>query len=226
MAISAFSFGLVADQADALSDNEAIADIFAQSGQGTFTESFLATLILMMTLLTSGFTVASVLRLRTEEAAGRGDPLLAASVGRVRWLWSHLGVAIAASLLIVLVAGAMTGVGYALQVGDIGEVVPLVAASMAMFAALLVVASLTAALVAIVPRWAVAGWAVVAVAVVIGFLAETLNLPQWVRDLSPFEHVPGMPAASFDIVPVAILTTVAALLIGVAMLAIRRRDFG
>ena len=66
----------------------------------------------------------------------------------------------------------------------------------------------------------------VVVVLVVGLLAETLSLPQWMRNVSPFEHLPAMPAASFDVVPVAILLVVAVALEAVAVWALRRRDMG
>jgi ABC-2 type transport system permease protein len=80
--------------------------------------------------------------------------------------------------------------------------------------------------VAVQPRWAPAAWLLVATATVVSFLAETIDLPQWLRDLSPFEHVPALPAASFAVLPIAALTVLSALSLGAAALAVDRRDIG
>ena len=60
-------------------------------------------------------------------------------------------------------------------------------------------------------------WAVFGLFVVIGFLGELLQLPSWLMDLSPFQHVPAMPAEGFTSVPLVVLTIVAAAVV-------RRRD--
>lgn len=224
--LTGFFSGLIADEAEALADNQAIADIFAASGQGTITETFLATIVLMVALMTMGFTVASVLRLRSEELAGRAEPMLATPVGRERWLWSHFGVALIGSVLIAIVGGLSTGLGYAAAVGSADEVLSLFVAGLVMAVALLVIAAFAAMLVGLPCRGSIAAWGAVAAATVIGLLSETLDLPQWVRDLSPFTHVPHMPAAPFDIVPILIMLAVTAILTGIAMVAIRRRDIG
>ena len=57
-----------------------------------------------------------------------------------------------------------------------------------------------------------------------GLLAETLNLPRWARDLSPFQHVPLLPAADFEVLPLALLLGVTATLLTVAVTAIDHRD--
>jgi ABC-2 type transport system permease protein len=224
--IAAFSFGLVVDQAESLADNEAIAEVIASSGDGTITEQFLASLMLMVAILTSGFTVASVLRLRTEEAAGRADPVLATPVSRIRWWASHTTIALTASLILVVIGGLGLGLGYTVQAGDTDQLAPMVGAAVAMFAAIALVGAITALLVAVQPHWAPAAWLLVATATVVGFLAETIGLPQWLRDLSPFEHVPALPAASFAVLPIAALTVLSALSLGAAALAVDRRDIG
>lgn len=224
MAFTGFFLGLVADQADQLAENEALAKVLSQSGQGSITESFLATLMLLMGIIASGFVVASVLRLRTEERALRAGPILATPVSRRRWLFSHLTVAATGSVLIMLATGVGIGIGYTVGVGDPGEVLPLLVAGLAMVAPLWVLGAVTAALVGLWPDWAAAAWAGVAMAAVTGLLAETLNLPRWARDLSPFQHVPLLPAADFEVLPLALLLGVTATLLTVAVTAIDHRD--
>ncbi len=181
----------------------------AQMGAASPTDSFFATIILMNALLASGFTVASVLRLRGEELAGRADPTLATPVSRRRWSASHVAVAMGGSVALLLVAGLGTGLGYAAKTGDAGEVVPLLAAALAMAPALLVLAGLAFALYGLTPRWSPLAWIGVAVPAVVGLLASTLDLPQWTRDVSPFEHVPAMPAEAFALAPVVALCVIA-----------------
>ena len=226
IAIIAFFMGLVADQAAEFADNEAVAELFAQAGQGTITETFLATVVLMLALFATGFTVAAVLRLRSEEIGVRAEPMLATPVDRRRWLWSHLGVSVIGSAVLMLVGGLMTGLGYYAVTGDPDQLLPLVGAGLTMAVGLIVLATFTAALFGLSARKSIFAWSSVAVVLVVGLLAETLGLPQWMRNVSPFEHLPAMPAAGFDPVPVVVLLTVAVALEAAAVFALRRRDVG
>jgi ABC-2 type transport system permease protein len=221
-----FFYGIVADQADDLLENEAFADLLSGSGQGSPAESFLATIALMTALVASGFTVSSVLRIRAEELAGRADPTLATPVSRRRWALSHLAVSVAGTAVVMVVAGLTTGVGYAVQLGDPGAVGTPLGADLVVLPALLVLAGGAFALAGLGPRWAPLAWVAVAVAAVVGLLAETLKLPQSLRDLSPFEHLPAVPAAPLELLPLLLLGLVAAALTAVGVLAIGRRDIG
>ncbi len=226
LALYGYFVGLIADEAEALADNEVVAEMLAQAGQGSITDLLLATMILAVALMGSGFTVSSVLRLRTEENALRADPILATPVGRRRWFASHYSIAVGGSLLLMLTSGVAIGVGYLSATGRTDEFLPVIAASAAQWVAMVVLGAFTLALLGLGVRWALFGWIGVAVGFVVGFLGNTLDLPQWVRNISPFEHVPAMPAAPFDATPLLILAAVAVAFTAIAMFAIRRRDIG
>ena len=82
------------DIGDLIGDNDAMEDFLAQAA-GTLTDSFFNTSLMMMALITGGFAVSSVLRLRGEETDGRAEVLLATAVSRAtggrartwRWHW-------------------------------------------------------------------------------------------------------------------------------------------
>lgn len=221
----AFFYGIVADQAEQiLEDNPEMEDFFAQLGQGSITDVFLSTAILILALMAAGFTVSSILRLRSEEVAGRADPVLVAPVGRRRWASSHLAVTVAGTTVLMVVIGAAVGLGYGLVVGDVGQTLRLAVAGLVMVPALLVVAGIGLALHGLGPRWSPLTWGVVAWVAVVGLLGGVLKLPQWALDLSPFEHVPALPADSVDGLPIVALLLVAAAFMALGLALLDRRD--
>jgi ABC-2 type transport system permease protein len=57
-------------------------------------------------------------------------------------------------------------------------------------------------------------------------VAPLLGLPGWVSDLSPFAHVPRVPAEPMAWGPVLALVAVAAVAVAVGLVGYRRRDLG
>jgi len=214
--------GLLADQADELMSNDAMAEMFSQMG-GTPTDAFLATSVLSSGLIASGFAVSSVLYLRSEELGLRAAPVLATPIARRGWLLSYLGVALVGNAIIMLSSGAIAGAAYAGATGDVDGMVAVLAASATMIPALWVMSALSVFLFGLGPRLAMLGWVAVAYAALAGYLADIFDLPSPVRGLSPFEHVPAMPAEDFAATPVLALTLVAALLVAGAVVAFDRR---
>jgi ABC-2 type transport system permease protein len=76
----------------------------------------------------------------------------------------------------------------------------------------------------VVPRLVGVAWAILGVLAFIGFLGPVLQLPDSAFQLSPVEHVPRLPVADFDAVPLVALTAVAAALVVAGVAAFRRRD--
>lgn len=222
-----FFYGVVADQAEKIiDDNPEMADFLTGLGQGSITDAFLSTAVLMLALAATGFTIASVLRLRSEEAASRADWILATPRTRRSWVGSHLTVAVAGSTVLMAVTGTATGFGFALVSNDAGQVGRLLAASLVMVPAMLVVGGCALLLFGAVPRSTQLAWGLLAGVVVIGLLGSLLDLPAWTLALSPFHHVPALPAASFAFVPIATLAAVATVATAAGIAAFAHRDVG
>jgi ABC-2 type transport system permease protein len=57
-------------------------------------------------------------------------------------------------------------------------------------------------------------------------LAELLQLPGWVAGLSPYSHVPKVPAETFKTTPELVLVVLATCLVATAWWRYRERDIG
>jgi len=225
VALFAFLYGVVADQAESiLEDNPEMEDFFAQLGEGSVTDAFLATATLILALLATGFTISSVLRARAEEVGGRAESLLATPTSRERWAGGHVTVSIVGTTIMLLVAGASEGFGLALVSGDREWIPRLIGATLVMVPAMLVTGGVAMVAYGLSARLAMAAWGYYAFTLVVGMLGALLDLPQWALNLSPFEHVPAIPSEPMDWVPVIVLVALAGALFATGLTAFRRRD--
>jgi ABC-2 type transport system permease protein len=226
LGLAGVSYGSVGqDVRDLIGDNNAFEDIIAQGG-GSLTDAFFTTSLLMLALIAGGFAISSTLRLRSEEVGGRAEPLLATGLGRTRWVTSYLAVALAGSAALMAAAGFGMGLTYGLSVSDLGQVGRLVGAAVAFVPALWVLVGVTLVLFGFAPRTTAVAWGVLVACFVIALFAELLDLPSWLSDVSPFQHVPAMPAQGFALTPIVALMAVAAALIAAGVAGFRRRDAG
>jgi ABC-2 type transport system permease protein len=92
--------------------------------------------------------------------------------------------------------------------------------------AMWIMVGLVIALDGLVPRWVGVALAILVACVIEGFLGAVLGLPRWLSDLSPFERVPQLPAASLTLLPLAVMSAVAAGLTLIGLAGLRRRDIG
>ncbi|MBA2807863.1 ABC transporter permease [Streptomyces sp. KM273126] len=211
--------GLTEGAADLVGDNANAREIFERmGGQSGLTNAFLAAMIGMLGLIAALYIVASVLRLNGEETSGRAEPVLANAVGRLRWAAGHLVVAFGGTALIMLLAGLGFAIGYGKEFG------PILGACLVQLPAVWVIGGVAVLLHGLLPRAAVAAWAVAGAVLLIGWIGPALDVPQTVLDVSPFGHLPKLPGGEMEWGPVLLLTAIAAALVAGGLGALRRRD--
>jgi ABC-2 type transport system permease protein len=225
--VTGIAYGWIGPTVDAfIGQNKALAEILAGAGGANLTDSYFAASFRLIALLGTGFAIQSALRLRSEETSMRAESVLATPVSRWRWAASHLTVAFAGSVILLGIAGLATGLSYGAAGGDLKRVPGLFVAALVYAPPMWLLVGLTIALVGLAPRWVGASWAILAACVVVGFLGAVLQLPSWLQNLSPFERVPQLPAASLTILPLAVISAVAAALTLAGLGGLRRRDIG
>jgi ABC-2 type transport system permease protein len=219
------SIGLTAQDADGLvGDSDAFDNLLEQAGAGSLVDNYLAVSLLSLALVATGFALQAVLRMRGEETAGRVEPLLAGALARPRWLLSNVAAAMAGTVLVVGATGLGAGVADAIGSDDAGRLPLLLGSALAFVPAIWVLIGAAVALFGLVPRAASLAWGLLAAAFLLGTLGPLLALPDWVMDLSPYSHVPLVPAADLEIAPLLVMTAVAAALVAAGLAGFRRRD--
>ncbi|MEE6261875.1 ABC transporter permease [Plantactinospora sonchi] len=195
-------------------------------GSGSLVDAFYAAMLAMVGAMVAGYVVQALLRVRAEESTGRAEPTLATATGRLRWLGGHLVVVLLGAVALLGLAGLATGLVAGLTVGDLGDrTTDLTVAALVQVAPALILGGFVLTVFGLLPRLAVGlGWAGFTLSLVLGQLGELLNLPRAVRDISPFSHVPALPAAELSATPLLLLGAVAVALGGAGLLLFRRRD--
>ena len=222
--VSGVSIGLTGRDAESLvGDSDELAKILGSAG-GDLVDQYFAVSMLSMALIGTGFGIQAALRMRGEEASGRLEPLLATALSRHRWTGAYVTVAMAGTVIVLAANGLGAGLADAINSDDAGQLPRLLAAALAPVPAVWVVVGAAVALFGLAPRAVTAAWGVLGACVLLTVLGPLLGLPGWVLDLSPFEHVPQLPAADFTAGPLAWLCAVAAGLTVLGMLAFSRRD--
>ncbi|QOV36765.1 ABC transporter permease [Streptomyces ferrugineus] len=215
---------ILGDAEDMLKDIDEIQEALDRIGGSSIAESFASMVMVVITVVAAVYVVMAALRPRSEETAGRAEPLLATGLSRSRWVGSHLATAMGGGTLVLLLAGLGFGVSGAASTGDGGLLLKLVGAALAYAPALWVTVGVAVVLFGWFPRASAAAWVVPVYAFVVGYLGQILQFPDWMNNLSPFGHVPQLPAAEMSWTPLLVLTLVAAGLVWLGLEGFRRRD--
>jgi ABC-2 type transport system permease protein len=212
--------------ADLFKTNPQVERMFALVGAGTGpSDVFLSAIMGMFGLLAAAYAVQAALRLRSEEAGSRAEPLLAGSVGRLRWAASHLVFALLGPAVALAAVGLASGLVYGLSVGDVaGELPRVLAGAMVQLPAVWILAGVTVALFGVWPRRAWGGWVVLGAFVLLWTIAMSVKLSQSLLNVSPFSQVPMLPGGEMTATPLLWLVAITVAFVVVGALGFRRRD--
>ncbi|MGA5078880.1 ABC transporter permease [Streptomyces griseoincarnatus] len=215
---------ILGDAEEMLAGIDEIEEALERIGGASVAESFASMVMVVLTVVASVYVVMAALRPRSEETAGRAEPLLATGLSRSRWVGGHLAVAMGGGTVVLLLAGLGFGLAGAASTGDAGLVPDLTGAALAYAPALWVTVGVAVVLFGWFPRASQAAWVVPVYAFVAGYLGQILQFPDWMNNLSPFGHIPRLPAAGMSWTPMFLLTLVAAALVWLGLTGFRRRD--
>lgn len=196
-------------------------------GSDQILDAYRASVMQMAGMAAAIYTVQVLLRMRSEEADGPLEPVLATAVSRLRWVAGHAATALLGATALVLLFAVGTGLAAAGVLGDpVGQLATLLGAGLVQLPGILVIGALVIAAVGVLPRVAgVVSWTLLITAILIGPLfGPTLKLPQWAQDLSPFTHVPKAPAVAVTATPVLALIAAVVAITLAGLVALRRRN--
>ena len=198
--------------------------IIALGGVDEVAKAFLAVELSFIAVFASAYGISATLRLGGEESAARADLVLSNPVRRIRWAASHLVIALAGSGLLMLACGLALGLVQMAQTGDPGTFGSNLLAAVVRVPAVWVMVGVTVALYGLARRAAPVAWGVLVATFLASEIGPLLDLPRWVRNLSPFTHVPSLPGGEVTAGPLLALLATAAALIAAGLWGVRRRD--
>jgi ABC-2 type transport system permease protein len=230
-AVGMLGFGLVfgAIIGDVKDAGGATAEWYARmGGSDKILDAYRTSIMEMAGMAVAVYTVQTLLRMRSEEADGPLEPILATAVSRPRCVMSYILNAGLGALLLLLVFAVSMGVAAGSVLGDVpAQLRAFVEAGLVQLPGIMVIGAVVVAVSALLPRWAgTISWTIVMLSIVLGplFGGATLQLPRWMQDISPFTHIPKAPAAEVTTTPLGVLLVISGVLAVAGLLVFRRRN--
>ncbi|MGP9580641.1 MULTISPECIES: ABC transporter permease [unclassified Brachybacterium] len=218
------AFGSLASSLTDLVEEMPTIQEFAPISLDDLTGSFSAFVLMMLAIGPAALIVSGVLRMRTEEVAGRLAGVLVAGTSRVRLAVMWFLVVLVEVALMQVLLGVGVGIGVWAATDDISWIGDMTFAALAYLPAIALYGAFALASYGLHLRATGLAWLLVVFTALVTFLGDMLGLPDGVKDLSPLSHVPLLPSAEFESLPLLVMGGLAAVLVVAGLLLLRRRD--
>lgn len=224
--LGAFAGGVGTTVLDTVGDDPSLTrllETLVPGGRGALLDEFVAAVVGITAVLAAAAGIGALNRAAEDDREGRSELLLATPVGRVRRLAEWMGLGAGAAVVVAVATGVAGGLAFVATGTD--RFWSTVATGVAQVPAALVLVAAAAVVCAVAPRvsgWLV--WVVLGVSVLLGQFGGILRVPDWARQVSPFTHTPGVPAAHVDWAGAWWLLAVAVVLGIVALVSARRQE--
>jgi ABC-2 type transport system permease protein len=196
-------------------------------GSEQILDAYRASVVQMAGAAAAMYVVQVLLRMRTEEVDGPLEPVLATAVGRLRWVAGYAVTALAGTAVLLLLFALGTGLAAGAALGDpVGQTGSLFGPTLVQLPGVLVIGAAVITVIGLSPRHAgPVCWGLLIASILVGPLfGPGLSMPWWVQDVSPFTHIPKVPAVPLNMAPILGLTVVIAGLAVTGLVSLRRRD--
>ena len=170
----------------------------------------------------AGLTVT--LRIASEESRARLGLLLSGRINRWGWWLGWNGLALFVTALVLMLSAATLGLCQWWATGDPAVLGDDLAAGSAFLAPALAMVGFGSLLIGVAPQLGFLSWGFPIWTLVVGMLAEILQLPGWARRFSPLDWVGNLPGETADGAAVLLLATSAAVAVLAGGYALDRRD--
>ena len=209
-----------------LSENPQYAALAAQAGFPSLStvEGYVAALFALLAIPVGLFAASRISASGADEEAGRLTMVFAAPVSRQRWYLTEAAAGALGCLVLAITAGIATWTGTIIVGVDLAGTAALAGTLNVLPIALL---SLAAALLAL-------GWVPQAVLPIgalpsaggflLQVLAENLQWPDPVQQLSPFTHLNPVPYQTPDWIGAAAMTAISLILVAIGLYGFTKRD--
>lgn len=227
-AIGMFIFGasygsIFGELDDFIKSNEMLQQMLS-SNSDDYVESFLPTLMVIMAIVSTIPALQSLYKIKNEIQTHRIENILSKKVSRMKLLSSYLLVSLVNSFLMIFLAALGMYVAQAFVLKDPFEFWTIIKAGIVHVPAIISFVSLGVLLLGWVNKWHFAVYLYLTYTFFVVYLGQLLNIKEWLKNITPFQHIPEIPVEEMDYSGISILIVISVVLIIVGLIGFNRKD--
>lgn len=217
---------LVPEMSSAFDDSDAMKQLLSSiGGAGALVPSFLSIMLSITVIMIFAYALHGMGRLRSEEASGHLEHLLATKVSRLQWAGLHAVVVLAGGVVMLAASGALLAMLVNAMSDFKVDIVEYIVAGLSYAPILTLFVGAYVFLFATVPRLAGAiTWLYFGFVGFMSWIGPMLKLDPWVANISATEHIATPPAEEILLTPLLVIFVISFLLLVFGMTIWRHRD--
>lgn len=204
--------------------NETFQQMLQQVEGASIVEQFIPTLMMIISLLATIPPILAMNKLRGEEKKDRLDLIVSRAVSRTRLIGSYAVLAVLNGFVMISLSalGLWSAANASMEEGlAFGMVYK---AALVYYPAMLVMIGIVAFLIGVLPRLTYFIWIYFLYSFFVLYIGNLIDFPDWVGKVSPFGHVPQVPIEDATLMPLFLLSSIAAGLMSIGFVGFRKRD--
>ncbi|MFT4147680.1 MAG: hypothetical protein QM632_02660 [Micrococcaceae bacterium] len=218
---------LVPQIANVYKNSPQIEQLFeAMGGTNSMIPAFITSMLVFIVMMVIAYALQALGKLRSEESHGRLEVLLSTKLSRIHWLGLHSLIALFGSAVLLLFSGLLLALSVNASAKDLHiNFGNYILSALQYWPIVALFVGLYLLLFGLFPKASgTVTWFYFGFVAFIAWLAPMLNLKQWILNLSPMAHIASAPAQEIKAEPIAVVTLLAAVLIGIGIYFWRNRD--
>jgi ABC-2 type transport system permease protein len=190
----------------------------------SLTQVFMTIINVVLALIGCVPVIYLLLKVVGEEKTGHSSLILVQPVSRLRYLLGFVVIAFITSVVMLFLGALGLWLTSSLVMQNPPSLISMLKAMMIYLFAVWPMAGVCVLLVGLVPRAANFVWLYLAYSFFAVYLGRLIDMPDWLKQLTPFSHIPSIPIDDVNYSTLAILAGIALLLLAGGAIAYQKRD--
>lgn len=218
------SYGSILGDVETFFEGNDMLQRMIPGGSAALSEQFVAMIMTVIALCCVMPALFMILKVRGEEKKNRAEHLLARSVSRPSIMISFLSMAVITGFVtLFLSAVGVWSAGLAVMDDPLAFGL-VMRAALSYYPAVLFMIGIAALLIGQAPQYTSLAWYYLGFSFFASYFGKALQLPEWVKRLTPFGYVPEVPVESMSLAAAVVLTVVAIGLMVIGTVQYSERD--
>ncbi|MFV0556872.1 MAG: ABC transporter permease [Lactovum sp.] len=204
--------------------NDFFQKMFAISSKDSLIDSFLATILIVISLLIACMALQVVTHMISEEKKGRQEQLYALPLGRLKVYMNYVSLSLFLVFLGELVSASGIWLAQFISLEDTIPFLTIFSASLVWIAPIFLVLSIATFLMAYIPKCTSLSWFFIAYALFNSYIGRLLELPKEFTLIDIFSYMPQLPIDQMDWENFITMLLISLLLFVISFLGYKKRD--